>query len=368
MTASTCSSVDLPQGPAPETQGTVSMLAEEENYPEPGTLQEELNEIVDAFYELSSDEDIRAYQCWVEDIEGEKVAENALMEPALAPVFELEDQDGDTVRLSDLLEKGPVVLSFYRGKWCPHCNATLMRYGNQLVPELEKSGATLVAISPMLPDGTAYLATKRDLNFAVCSDTENQVAKQFGITFAVRPHTRPFMLKWGDDLPQHNGLNAGWEIPLPATYVIGQDGNIAWSFLDNDPGVRAEVGDILQAVADASSKYKGLMDISSNSTREKKPRSRKMFNRKLSTTFPRVSSKPLKRMFSQNRPDDDSVSTCSGESHELDRCSQHSVKSEGGDEIPRFRRSVDSRRRKRTLRRNQSAKEFLGRYFLTPSE
>ncbi|CAB9513384.1 Putative peroxiredoxin bcp [Seminavis robusta] len=364
--------------PAPptskEAQTGTSMLEEEENYPESGTSQEELNEIVDAFYGLSTDEDIQSYQHWVEDNQGERVAQQSLKEPSLAPSFQLEDQDGDTVCLSDLLEKGPVVLSFYHGKWSPHSNATLMRYGNELVPELEKSGASLVAISPMLPDGTAYLATKRDLNFAVCSDTENILAKRFGITFTVQPHNHPFMSKWGDDWPSHHGLQAGWDIPLPATFVIGQDGRIAWSHIDNDTGVAPELDNILHAVADVSGKYQDLMDIIRDSSCcEKKPHSRKLFNCSLSAGFPLETPKSLKMpsSFSLETPkslkmlfssfhasDTDSTGTC--DSPDLDR-SRHSVASEGGDG-PRGRRNL-----LRTLRRNHSAKEGLGAYFFPPS-
>ena len=106
----------LPLGlPLIKAMTATTMMDEEENYSDPGSLQEELNEILEAFYECSTEEDIRAYQRLVEDIQGQHIAEQALVEPAMAPSFELIDQDGDTVNLHNLLKQGPVVLTFYRG-------------------------------------------------------------------------------------------------------------------------------------------------------------------------------------------------------------------------------------------------------------
>jgi peroxiredoxin len=222
----------------------MSAMDEDEFYPK--TLQEELNEITEAFYAAHSDEVIRQYQLFVENITKQSIAEGAIKSPTMAPNFELEDQDGDMVCLRELLERGPVVLVFYRGKWCPHCNATLMRLQREL-SKIEAKGASLVAISPMLPDGTQYLASKRSLQFLVCSDLGNSVAKSFKITFQVMPELREAFLKLGEDIPAHNG-DETWEIPLPATFVIDQSGEIVWSFIDDDPSIRADIDDIVAAI------------------------------------------------------------------------------------------------------------------------
>jgi peroxiredoxin len=213
-----------------------SAMEEDEDYPK--SMQEELNEIMEAFYAMVSDEDILEYQRFVESIQKKKVAEDAIHPISRAPDFELKDQDGDTVRLSTLVEKGPVVLVFYRGKWCPHCNAVIVNLQRAL-EKIKSKGATLVAISPMLPDGTHYLATKRSLSFSVCSDVGNIVARKYNLTFEVLPDFRDSFLNWGEDIPMHNGDDS-WEIPLPATYIINTKGNVVWSFIDNDPGIRAE--------------------------------------------------------------------------------------------------------------------------------
>eukprot|EP00977_Amphora_coffeiformis_P015618 scaffold4597_cov162-Amphora_coffeaeformis.AAC.4 len=224
-----------------------SAMYEEESYAVAESLQEELNEILEAWFEVVTEEDIRAYQQLVEDIRGEQVAERALAENALAPHFTLTDQDGDVVDSKQILleKQQPIILIFYRGKWCPHCNATLMRYSKQLIPKLQQR-ARLIAVSPMQPDGTLFLASRRDLKFSVCSDTAG-LANQMGITFTVKPHSRPFMQRWGEDVPVHN-LAADWDIPVPAVYLLGTDGRIKWSFLDNDPGVRPDPSIVLVAL------------------------------------------------------------------------------------------------------------------------
>lgn len=350
----------------------ISMMAEEENYPEPGSLQEELNQILDAFYECVNDEDIRAYQRHVEDIQGQRIAEQALIEPAMAPPFELEDQDGDIVSLHELLKRGPVVLTFYRGKWCPQCNATLVRYQKHLVPAMKPYGATLVAISPLMPDGTAFLASKRDLEFSICSDFDNALAKDYRLTFTVQPNTRPFIINCGDNLPDHNGVHS-WDIPLPATYVISQDGHISWSFLDNDPGIRAEPEDIVRQVAKVcqNSAKEGGTGKGKESLESPKPR-RKLFNRSFSATFgwkPKFMKKSNKwkttemdvetalaiatQMERGDMADDNSNSSRGS--------SRYSTKSDGA----LMRNKKKSPKEKGKRGRNQSAQEYFGQFFLT---
>lgn len=220
-----------------------SQMEEDEDYPK--SLQEELNEVLEAWYELLSEEDIRQYQKYLEDISNKKLAEGALQTVgAEAPDWELPDQDGDPVNLDELCQKGPVVLVFYRGKWCPHCNIQV-REMQKILPKIEAMGAQLVCISPMLPDGTQYMSTKMQLGFPIVSDVGNKTAKDLNIAFAVHPDVRESMVKWGEDLPKFNG-DFTWEIPLAATYIISKgDRKIVWSFIDNDPGVRAEPAEIL---------------------------------------------------------------------------------------------------------------------------
>jgi peroxiredoxin len=269
----------------------VSALDEEEYYPK--SLQEELNEIIEAWYELISEEDIQQFQLFLEDIQGQKIAEGAIQNVGEeAPDFELPDQDGEVVSLDDLCQKGPVVLLFYRGKWCPHCSTTIRRM-QQILPQIEAKGASLVAISPMLPDGTQFMATKMSLGFPVCSDVGNLVAKRYKLTFAVHPDVRDSFVKWGEDIPKFNG-DFTWEIPLPATYILNQQRQIVWSFLDNDPGVRGEPEDILAAIPTLPKQKNNSisteatacsMDDGSTSTTDTSASKRRKNNRGLGNAF-----------------------------------------------------------------------------------
>eukprot|EP00567_Pseudictyota_dubia_P016934 CAMPEP_0197460726 /NCGR_PEP_ID=MMETSP1175-20131217/54763_1 /TAXON_ID=1003142 /ORGANISM="Triceratium dubium, Strain CCMP147" /LENGTH=338 /DNA_ID=CAMNT_0042995875 /DNA_START=104 /DNA_END=1120 /DNA_ORIENTATION=+ len=219
---------------------------EEEEYDYPSTLQEELNEVLEAVYEVISEEDIQNYQRYLDDIAKQEIAEQSAKAKTPAPVFELVDQDNERTSLEQLCQKGPVVLQFYRGKWCPHCNAGLMKY-NKYLPKIKEHGASLVAISPMLPDGSQFLASKRDLDYAVLSDCGNTVARKYKVTFVVPEFIRPTFESWGHDVPKANGDDL-WEIPLAATFVINKKREIVWSFVDNDHGVWAEPSDVVQAL------------------------------------------------------------------------------------------------------------------------
>ena len=140
----------------------------ERSTPQHQSLQEEMNEIIEAFFEMVGEDGLRKYQEDVESMCERRIAENALKVPQAAPDFELEDQDGERICLSELRERGAVVLQFYRGPWCPLCNAQIARMSRTGLKMIEERGATFVGISPMLPDGTRYLSTKRDLNFPIC--------------------------------------------------------------------------------------------------------------------------------------------------------------------------------------------------------
>jgi len=219
---------------------------EDMDYEGPTTLQEELNEVLEAVYACVTEEDIQMYQSYLQGIEKQQIAEKAAKSLSDAPGFELVDQDNEKVSLSELCKKGPVVLQFYRGKWCPHCNAGLMAY-NKYLATIKKLGATFVAISPMLPDGSQFLASKRDLNFAVASDCGNEVARKYKITFTIPEIIRPTFEAWGHDVAKANGDEL-WEVPLAATYVINKKQEIVWTFVDNDHGVWAEPEDVIDAL------------------------------------------------------------------------------------------------------------------------
>ena len=122
-----------------------------------------------------------------------------------------------------------------------------MAYNKYLQTIRDQHGATLVAISPMLPDGSQFLASKRDLQFPVVSDCGNRVARDYRITFVVPEFLRPTFEAWGHNIPEENGDDL-WELPLAATYIVNQQQEIVWSFIDNDSGCWAEPQDVVTAL------------------------------------------------------------------------------------------------------------------------
>lgn len=159
-------------------------------------------------------------------------AENALKEGAQAPDFALPDARGNAVRLSHLLTQGPVIMTFYRGQWCPYCHLALLAYQRAL-PHLQARGATLVAISPQTPYHSRALAEKLELTFALLSDMGNQVARQCGLVFTIDEAMRSAHKQVGANLPKFNGTES-WDLPMAGTFLVDQLGTVRLAFVHAD--------------------------------------------------------------------------------------------------------------------------------------
>ena len=147
-----------------------------------------------------------------------------------APAIVLRDQNGAVVDVATMLARGPVVVTFYRGGWCPYCNLELKAYQDQL-PRIRAAGAELVAISPEKPDDTLGTAQKNALTYPVLSDVGQMVGRAFGVVYAFTGELRWAYGGFGLDIPAKNGSDE-WALPMSATYVIGRDGVILFA----DPG------------------------------------------------------------------------------------------------------------------------------------
>ncbi len=170
---------------------------------------------------------------------------SALNTGCLAPDFILPDALGVEVSLKALLSKGRVVVTFYRGSWCPYCNLQL-RALSLKVPEIHKLGAEVVAISPQIPDESMSIVEKQGLTFPVLSDYNAKVAETFGVAWPVPQMLVKHMREdRGLDLERINGGNDS-VLPIPATFIINQDGGIAWRFVDIDYRNRCEPEDIIE--------------------------------------------------------------------------------------------------------------------------
>lgn len=144
-----------------------------------------------------------------------------------APQFSLPNAEGKTIYLKDVLQQGAVVLTFYRGVWCPYCNLQLKNY-QQILPQIKKAGANLIAVSPMTPDNSSQMMKSNELQFEVLSDVGNKVAYQF-TTVIKNPQTSiQAMADLGYDFHGFYGDHSA-ELPVPATFVIARDGTILFA-------------------------------------------------------------------------------------------------------------------------------------------
>ncbi len=149
-----------------------------------------------------------------------------------APDFSLPNMWGTEVKLSNQLRKGPVVLSFYRGGWCPYCNLEL-RALQAALPDIYALGGNLIAISPQRPEASLTAAEKNELTFEVLSDVGNEVARAYGLVFQVPEALRRVYRSFGIDLAAENG-DERFELPMPATYVLDTSGRVRLAFIDPD--------------------------------------------------------------------------------------------------------------------------------------
>ena len=181
-----------------------------------------------------------------EELIAQHIKDNALQVGAKVSNFSLNNHSAEQVELADLLNNGPVIISFYRGNWCPYCNLELKALNDHL-PEFKTHNAQLVAISPQLPDQTLSSAQKNALEFDVLSDINNKVAEQFGLLFTLDERIVALYSQFGIDFEKYYG-NKSYKLPLPATYVINQKGIITYAFLNEDYTLRAEPTDVLAAL------------------------------------------------------------------------------------------------------------------------
>lgn len=176
----------------------------------------------------------------------EGIEKSALKEGDTIPFFCLPNVHGQSVAIKTLLEKGPLILSFYRGSWCPYCNLELRAYQQKLT-EIKTSGAQMVAVSPELPDSSLSNAEKLELEFEVLSDVGNVISRQFGLVFKMPSDLAEVYKQLNSDITKHNGDDS-WELPLPATYVVGSDGKIVFSYINADYLERADPKKVIEVL------------------------------------------------------------------------------------------------------------------------
>ena len=163
-----------------------------------------------------------------------------------APRFTLPDQHGRPVRLGERLALGPVAVLFTRGGWCPFCTILLRAWGDAL-PALQEAGGDLLAVSPQPVPACGSVAERDLLAYPVLSDRDGTVAAAFGVDWEVAEEARPLHLRLGHDLPVLNG-DGSWRAPMPAVFVVGQDGRIVLAHADHAMGRRLDPAAVIAAV------------------------------------------------------------------------------------------------------------------------
>ncbi len=162
------------------------------------------------------------------------------------PDFALPNQNGEIVKLADLLAKGPVVVSFFRGLWCPYCNTELLALQDANA-EIEALGGSVVLISPQTTEFSAKTVKQHKLGFDALSDAGNAFARSLGTVFKLPDDVKAIYQHFGIDMPAHNGDDS-WDLPMPARFAIGQDGIVLWADINPDYTHRPDPSETIAAL------------------------------------------------------------------------------------------------------------------------
>ncbi|WP_250495379.1 peroxiredoxin-like family protein [Caballeronia sp. GAWG1-1] len=173
-----------------------------------------------------------------------------------APQFTLNDQNGHPVSSADLLAQGPLVITFYRGVWCPYCNIELQAL-NEVLPQIRAQGANVVAISPQTSANSRKSVRDDRLDFPVLSDEKGETGAAFGLRFSLPDYLVALYQKLKNDLPAFND-DPSWTLPMPARYVIGQDGVVLYSEVNPDYTHRPEPTDMIPVLEKAAGRHPSL--------------------------------------------------------------------------------------------------------------
>lgn len=201
-------------------------------------LQDQLDEITARTRGLVQAERLAVGERAVEELFASGIEERILPVGAVAPEFALWDSSNRLVKSTDLLAVGPLVVKFFRGRWCSYC-VTELEAWRDLYGRIREQGALLVAVSPETQRQSDFAVQQHGLPFPVLHDPEVRVAEQFGLVYTVPEYHQRYLKSILVNLPFLNG-EASWRLPLPATYVIGQDGRVAFAEAHADFRVRPE--------------------------------------------------------------------------------------------------------------------------------
>ena len=209
------------------------------------SLSDDLDRFVKEFIDTAPDNVQKDFSRSIDELSSSGILDNAINVGQYAPEFNLPNAIGGHTSLYDSLQKGPVVLVWYRGGWCPYCNLQLQHIQTKL-GEIHAAGGQVIAISPELPDMTMTTKERHMLEFQVLSDIDNKVADKYKLAYTVPDYVvdhYDLSVKLND----HNGNNSN-RLPLAVTYVINIDGKVEYAFLDADYKNRASPEEIISVL------------------------------------------------------------------------------------------------------------------------
>jgi len=206
-------------------------------------LQDQLDEITANTRHLVQADRLAVGERAIVELFDSGIEERILPVGALAPEFALKDAGGRLVRSADLLALGPLVVKFFRGRWCPYCMTELEAW-RDLYGQIREHGALMVAIGPQTQRQSDFMAGQHGLPFPVLTDPDNALAEQFGLVYTVPEYLREYYLSILVNIPFVNG-ETSWQLPLPATYVMNREGRVIFAEAHADFRVRPEPEDAL---------------------------------------------------------------------------------------------------------------------------
>lgn len=209
-------------------------------------LQDQLDGITASTRNLVQPERLAIGERAVEELLLSGIEKRILPVGATAPAFELSDFSGRKVRSADLLALGPVILNFFRGRWCPYC-VTELETWRDLYPALRERGALVVGLSPQTQRQSDFTASQHTIPFPLLVDAGCAVAENFGLVWTVPDYLQKYYRSILVNIPFVNG-DESWRLPLPATYVLGQDGKVLYAEAHADFRVRPEPEDVLRVL------------------------------------------------------------------------------------------------------------------------
>jgi peroxiredoxin len=210
------------------------------------SLQDQLDEITANTRHLVQADRLAISERAVQELLLTGIEERILPIGATAPQFKLKDSNSRWVRSADLFDLGPLVIKFFRGRWCPYCMTELETW-RDLYGQLRERGALLVAVSPQVERQSDFMAGQHGLPFPILSDAGNKMAEQFGLVYTLPEYMRDYYRSILVNIPFVNG-DQSWRLPLPATYVIGKDGAVLFAEAHADFRMRSEPEEVLAAL------------------------------------------------------------------------------------------------------------------------